>query len=366
MKKFIFIIYIIINILMVTWVRILFNIGHPAQVHLFKNLLWHLEKKGHKCKITAIRKEVSLNLLDTYGFEYDIVGSAKFSLFSKATEMAKIEYKLYKIAKLFKPDILVGGVGNVYITHIGKLVGKKSIIFDDTEHSKVEHFLMDPFATVICTPSCYRIDLGKKQIRYNGNHELAYLHPNYFIPEPRVLNDLGIKENDTFILLRFVSWGAIHDVGHIGLTLEDKRKAIREFEQYGRVLISSEKNLQKEFEKYQINISPEKMHHLLYYATLLYGESATMASECAVLGTHAIFCDYAGRGYTDEEELKYGLVYNYHDEDSMGKNSLSKALELLNDPDLKKKGRQKREKLLADKIDVTKFMIDTIEKYNPM
>ncbi|AKB17640.1 DUF354 domain-containing protein [Methanosarcina sp. WWM596] len=343
--------------------RILFNICHPAQVHLFKNLLWDLEKKGHKCKITAVEKEVSLNLLDAYGFEYEVVGSAKFTSFSKAMELIKIEYMLYKIARVFKPDILVGGVGNVHVSHLGKLIGKTSIVFDDTEHSKIEHLLMDPFATVICTPASYRISLGNKQIRYEGNHELAYLHPHYFTPDARVLNDLGIKENDTFIILRFVSWGAIHDVGHAGLTLEDKRNAVRELKKYGRILITSEKPLEKEFEMYRINLPPEKMHDLLYYATLLYGDSATMASECAVLGTHAIFCDYAGRGYTDEEEKRYGLVYNFYNENSMGKDSLVKALELLNNPNLKREGKQKRETLLAEKIDVTKFMADIIEKY---
>ena len=56
---------------------------------------------------------------------------------------------------------------------------------------------------------------------------------------------------------------------------------------------------------------PEEMHTLLYYATLLYGESATMASEAAVLGTYAVYLDDVGRGYTDEEESKYGLVFNF-------------------------------------------------------
>ncbi|HEX3013205.1 MAG TPA: hypothetical protein VHO92_02885, partial [Methanobacterium sp.] len=145
---------------------------------------------------------------------------------------------------------------------------------------------------------------------------------------------------------------------------EDKISAIGELSKYGRVFITSEKPLQKEFENYRINVSPEKMHHLLYYATLLYGESATMASECAVLGTHAIFCDYAGRGYTDEEETKYGLVYNFHDEVSMGKNSLNKAIKLLENLNLKTEGKKKREILLKDKIDVTEFMTRFVESYS--
>jgi len=33
-------------------------------------------------------------------------------------------------------------------------------------------------------------------------------------------------------------------------------------------------------------------------------------TEAAVLGTYSIYIDDEGRGYTDEEELKYGLVFN--------------------------------------------------------
>jgi len=129
------------------------------------------------------------------------------------------------------------------------------------------------------------------------------------------------------------------------------------------VFITSEKPLPEEFEKYRISVSPEKMHDLLYYATLLYGESATMASECAVLGTHAIFCDFAGRGYTDEEERDYGLVYNFKLDESSQERSIEKAVELLQDPGLKEKGREKQKRLLNDKIDVTAFMVWFIENY---
>ena len=341
--------------------RLLFNVGHPAQVHLFKNLIWKLEENGHICKITTIDKDVSLNLLKAYNFDYEIVGSAKSSLLSKAIEMVTIEHKLYKIAKQFNPDILIGGVGNVYIAHVGKFVGKHSIIFDDTEHAKIEHFLMDPFADAICTPSSFRKDLGKNQIRYDGYHELAYLHPNYFTPNPTVLDEIGLTEDDTFIILRFVSWDASHDVGHSGI--QNKVELVQELEKYGRVLITSEGKLSDGLENYQIKVSPEKMHDLLYYATLLYGESATMASECAVLGTHAIYCDFAGRGYTDEEEKKYRLVFNFKlDMDSI-KNSLKKAVELLDVNNLKSIGGKKREILLKDKIDVTAFMVEFIENY---
>lgn len=343
--------------------RILFNIGHPAHVHLFKNLIWNLEKKGHECKITTIDKDVSLHLLNAYNFDYDIVGCGRSTLLSKTTELIKIEYKLYKIAKSFKPDILVGGVGNVYVAHIGKLIGIPSIVFDDTEHAKLEHSLLDPFVSTICTPSCFRKDLGKKQVRYNGYHEIAYLHPNYFKPDVSVLEKLEIDENEKFFILRFVGWDASHDFGHKGLDSEMRLRVAKNLEKYGRVLITSEKPLPKDFDKYKINVAPEKMHDLLYYATLLFGESATMASECAVLGTSAVYIDFAGRGYTDEEESRYGLVYNFKDDKASQENALTKALELIKQDDIKKESRLKSKRLIDEKIDMTKFFTEFLENY---
>ncbi len=339
--------------------RILFNIAHPAQVHLFKNLIWNLEKKGHECKITTVDKDVSLHLLSAYGFDYEIVGSAKSSLFSKATELINIEYRIYNISKSFKPDILVGGVGNAYVAHVGKLIGKPSIIFDDTEHAKIEHFLLDPFASVICTPSCYKKDLGKKQVKYNGYHELAYLHPNYFTPNPKVLDEIGLKENDRFIILRFVSWDSDHDIGQKGI--QNKKELVKELEKYGRILITSEGELDKKLEKYKIKVSPEKMHDLLYYASLYVGEGATMATESAILGTPSIYISslVGTMGNFIELEEKYGLMYNYNDS---GK-AMKKAVELMQKPEFIEEWKKKRDILLKDKIDVTAFMVKFVENY---
>lgn len=341
--------------------KILIDISHPAHVYQFKNAIQILKTKGHEILITSRNKEITLDLLDKFGMDYVEVGKYEYAPLRKGIEMVKIDYILYNLAKKFNPDILIGGVGNVYIAHVSTLIKKPSILFNDTENGTLQNLLSFPFAKAICVPSCYKKNVGKKEVRYDGYHELAYLHPNYYKPNPAVLNEVGLSEDDTFIILRFVSWGASHDIGHKGFTLEDKRKAAQALEKYGRVLITSELPLPQGFEKYRIATSPEKIHDLLYYATLLYGESATMASECAVLGTHAIFCDYAGRGYTDEEEQKYNLVYNFHDEQTMAKDSLSKAIELLENPNLNKEGKKKREILLKDKIDVTEFMVNFVE-----
>ncbi|HII92061.1 MAG TPA: DUF354 domain-containing protein [Methanosarcina sp.] len=340
--------------------KILFNMGHPGQIHLFKNSIRELKKKGHECKITIIDKDVSLKLLDAYNFEYEVVGYAKPSIFGKATELLKIESRLFKICKLFKPDILVGGVGNAYVAHVGKLIGRPSIVFDDTEHAKLEHLLTDPFATVICTPSCFQSNLGKKQVRYNGYHELAYLHPNYFTPNPTVLNEIGLSEEDTLIVLRFVLWNADHDIGQYGI--KHKIKFVNELEKYGQVLITSEGKLEPELERYKIKVSPDKLHDLLYYATLCIGEGATTAAESAILGTPSIYVSslVGTMGNFSELEDKYGLIFSYEDSDE----ALKKAIKLLHDSTLKDDWILKKDVLLNEKIDVTKFMVQLISNYS--
>ena len=340
--------------------KIMVDLGHPAHVHLFKNFIWEMEKRGHEVLITARDKEILLDLLNVYGFECITISREGKNLSGLAIELLKRDYKLFKLARSYKPDILIG-MSSENLSHVGKLLRIPSVMFTDTEHAKLTNLVTFPFSDVICTPSCFNRDLGKKQIRYNGYHELAYLHPNYFTPNPAVLDEIGLSKDDAFIILRLVSWRAGHDVGQHGI--KNKIELVRELEKYGRVFITSEGQLPKELEKYKIKISPEKLHDLLYYATLYIGEGATTASECAVLGTHAIYVNTLRLGYTDEEEEKYNLVYNFSDGKTMEKQAFDKALELLGNNNLRNEGKRKREKLLNDKIDVTAFMVKFVENY---
>ncbi len=343
--------------------RILVDIGHPAHVHFFKNFIWEMEKRGHQLKVTARDKDVALRLLKAYDIEYTAVGRAGKGKFNLVREWVERDRKIYAIARRFRSDILTG-IHNPCVAHVARFTGAKSIIFTDTEHAKLANMLTFPFADVICTPSCFKKDLGKKQVRYNGYHEFAYLHPNYFTPDPSVLDELGLSENDRFIIVRFVSWGASHDIGQRGFDLQGKRRLVEELGKYGRVIITSESPLPEEFEKCRITLPPEKLHDLLYYATLYIGEGATIASECAVLGTPAIYVNTLRLGYLDEQEERYGLVYNFSNPETAQTEALEKAHELLRRKDLREEWQAKRERLLQDKIDVTEFMVKLVEGYS--
>lgn len=340
--------------------RIMIGVGHPKHVHIRKNIINNLVKKGHEVKIIAWEKDITLYLLDAYGFDYEVVGKNYNGLMKKAYGMLKSDIKSFKIAKEFKPDILAWG--GLYLAHVSKLIRKPHIGFTDTEHASIANWLSFPFSDVICTPSCYNGKVNpKKHVMYNGYEELAYLHPNYFKQDSSVLDDFGLSKDDKFIILRFVSWESSHDIGEKGFDLDTKRQFIKEMENHGRIFITSEAKLGREFEKYRINTPAYKIHSLLYFATMYIGESPTMTTESAILGTPAICVSSWACSCGNFEDLhnNYELIHCFKDQN----NAITFALELLEDNDLKKKWQRKREKLLNEKIDVTKFMTDFIERY---
>jgi predicted glycosyltransferase len=257
--------------------RLLFNCGHPADVHFFKNVIWNLQSHGHEVAIASREKDVTTSLLDCYGFKHEVHTKATKGRIRILGAMLRKDYKLYMLARRFKPDILVGGMGSVCVPTVARMIRKPSIIFDDTEHSRYEHLIMDRLATAICTPTCYQKDLGRKHVRVDGYKELAYLHPNYFKPDHSVLAELGLTEGQRFAVVRFVSWGASHDIGQSGFS--KSKDVVRSLEPYVRVLITSEGGLDADLEKYRITVPPQKLHDLLYFATLYVGEGATIASE---------------------------------------------------------------------------------------
>lgn len=345
--------------------RVLIFVSHPAQVHLFKNIAWTLQEHGHTVEIGIREKDVALYLLEKYGFKYTSVGKFHRTLVGKAYELVTTDYKCYRLAKKFGPDVLVD-VG-VYGAHTSKLIRKPSIIFMDSDRGTgLEDLLAIPFSDAVITLTSVRKNFakfGKKEIRVNTFKEMAYLHPNWFKPDETVLSDAGISKNKEYALLRFVSWTAYHDVGKTGLDIESKRRIIDMLKDHGVTpYISSERPLPEEFEEYRLPVPPEKLHHFLYYAKLLIGDSQTMTTEAACLGVPAIKCnDFAADDCSNfiELEQEYNAIFTFTSPDG----ALNKLNQLLDMPNLRGEWVNKRRRLLSDKIDLTSLMVWLIENY---
>ena len=340
--------------------HILVDISHPAHVHFFRNAIKLWQNNGHRITIASRNKDITIRLLEEYGFHHTCLSKARQGIVGLAFELLEHEGGLYRLLRHAPPDIFLE-IGGTFIVHAAKLLRKPSVVFYDTENATISNAITYPFATAICTPSCYQGKVGRRHITYNGYHELAYLHPIRFSPNPTCLTKLGVKQVDTFSIIRFVNWSAGHDVAQKGFSLQAKIRLVKELERYGPVFITSEAPLPSELRSFRFPLSSSLIHHVMAFSTLYVGESATMASECSVLGVPAIFVSPVGRGYTNEQEKKYGLCYTISDKQE--DKAIYLANQLMQNKMLKKQWQQKRQKMLQDKIDVTKWMDHFIEQF---
>ena len=342
--------------------NIIFDINHPAHVHLYRNVYKMLVEKGHEVLVVVKEIPSAMKLLDLYGIPYVSIGKKDDALGKKGLDQLAFDKRLLKIVRKHQIDLGVGS--SINIPHVSKLSRIKSIILDDDDDEVEPLFVKfgHPFADVILSP----IDTprrSKKTVYVNAYHELAYLHPNRFKPDPSVLKDAGVEEEEAYFILRFNAFKAHHDVGVVGLTIENKRRLVDYLCSKGKVFITTERDIDDEFKPYQLKVSPEKAHSLIYYATMLVGDSQTMTSEAAVLGTPAIRCNtFVGRiHYLEEEEHKYGLTYGFRPDHS--EEMFQKIEELLSMPDLKVEWQRRRQKMLSEKIDYASFLTWFIENY---
>ncbi len=116
----------------------------------------------------------------------------------KIIYLLKADIFIYKIAKKFKPDLLLS-FGSPYLAQVSVLIRKPHIIFDDTEHAKFSHRLTYPFTDVVITPNCYSKEIGRKQLRFAGYMELCYLQSNYYKSNSEIFNLLNLQDNEPYI-----------------------------------------------------------------------------------------------------------------------------------------------------------------------
>ena len=341
--------------------RILFVVGHPAHVHLFRNAVTELMDRGHQVQIAAVDKESTLMLLAAYNLQYVVCGRNDPNIGLKILDTPWKDYRFLRLLRESATEIVVS-TGSPYAAQASALRGIPHIAFSDTEIAVAVLRAMLPFTDAVCTPSVFSKDLGSKHVRYAGYKELAYLHPSRFTPQASVLDLIGASRDEKLIVVRFASWDSSHDTRADGIAFRDPADIlsfIRHLGTYGRVLITSERKLPAELSRFVLKIPLERIHDLLFFASLYIGEGATMASEAGVLGTPWIFVSNATRGYLEDQSHRYGLGFW---ETSL-EAAMDRVEEVFSDPDLKHSWGAKRQALLRDKIDVTEFIVRFLEDW---
>jgi len=181
----------------------------------------------------------------------------------------------------------------------------------------------------------------------------------YYQPNIGYLEKINLK-NKIYFFLRFVKWGASHDLRQSGFSIDGKRKIIKLLSKYGDVLISSENDLPEEFEKFLYKGDPEQIHTVLQYASMFIGESGSMATEAAVLGTPSIMVNTSAKYFGVFEYLrKFNNLFYFDNENQ----AIDKIEYLLTIDKLKQNSIKNAEEYFQQNINLTEFMVWFIENY---
>ncbi len=347
--------------------KYLFYLAHPAHFHLFRNTIDELKNRGHKVIITIKSKDVLGKLLEESNHEYINVAdkARKDSRIGILSGVFQRTINHLKIALREKPDMYIST--SAEFAPICRILGIASVgVFEDDLilFPKYSNFLVPFLNYQICPVSCNAAKWNNhpKTIKYNANQELAYLRPAHFIPDKDKVKDVFDLNKKNFFI-RFAKLTAWHDEKKTGITNELAERIVALLEKYGKVHISSERELAPQFEKYRVKIKTSDILHVLYYADLYIGDSQTMTAEAAVLGTPALrFNDFVGKlGYLEELEHKYDLTYGVKTNEP--EKLYTKIEELMQHQNLKEEWKVKRENMLSQTIDTTKFLTWFFENY---
>ena len=334
--------------------KIFIDIGHPAHVHYFKNLIKIMKENGHKFLITARNKEVTHALLEENNLIYKNRYNSKKGFFNKLLYLIWANFFIYNLNRKFKADVFIS-FASPYLSQVAWLINKPHIALTDTEHAKLGNLAFMPFSKVIFTPYVFKKSIGEKQIYFNSLMEFSYLNKKYF-KEEKI--DFFTKNKNQYVVLRFVSWEAVHDYGSKGLTTFDKLKLVKSLSKKIKIFISSESKLPPSLSQYHLEISPNHIHSVINNARLVISEGATMASESALLGVPTIYMNKLSLGYIDEL-VKNKLILKCSNIEQI----IDNAMKVLNGKNVKEKWNDKKDLFIKDFIDLTELLIWFIEKY---
>ena len=348
--------------------NVLIQLSHPAQFHSFKNVAKNLMNDGHLVLVVIKSKDILEDLLKESGLPYVNVNEHvhRRSKAGVLWDMLVREWRIVRLCRKHTIDLLIGSTPEV--AHVGWLLRKWRVNIgeDDAHIVPVFEKIAGSFVQCLITPiSCNNGKIEPKTVHYPGFQKLTYLHPNWFNADTKVVRSYGIELEKTYFLIRFAKLNAHHDTGVSGISTEIARQLVYMLAQHGNIYITSERELEPEFEKYRLHINPLDIHHVMAYATLYIGDSQSMANEAAMLGVPSLrFNDFVGTkkiGVMEELEKMYGLTYGISSKEP--EKLYAKVEELLAMPNLREEFQKRREKMLSEKIDVTAFLTWFIENY---
>lgn len=336
--------------------RLLLEAHHPAHIHFLKHAVREWTNRGDVIHMIGRDRDVMKRLLAAYDYIPSELGStiSKNNHFPLA-EMMTRQFRVMQRLVSFKPDVVVSLMGS-YVQS-SALMRVPNVVFTDSEFQHFNHRIAHPFATRIYTPDCFSKDLGPKQRRYPGYHELAFLHPARFTPREEVLEMLGAPAGK-YVIVRVSAWDTLHDVGQQGFGGSFDEFMLAALKKYKVFVVPERGKMPERWLEHQLHLRPDYFHDALAFANFVVTEGASTAAEAACLGVPAVYLNTTTRGYLDDIESRYGLVSNHND----ARSALKVVHSWLNHPISVERRSNARQKLIDEHVDVTAFVVKEIDE----
>lgn len=352
--------------------RILIEAHHPAHIHFFKNPVRAWRERGDEVLLLGRDRDVMKQLLAANPhIPAQIVTGARKNGRFPLREMIARQTAVAEAIHQFRPTLVVSLMGSY--TQSARLFRVPNIIFTDSEFQSFNHKIAHPFASHIYTPQCFWKPLGRKQHRYRGYHELAFLHPRRFTPRRDVLTRLrvnggaaasGPAASDTspapgeYVVVRTSAWNTLHDVGESGFgkTFDPMMREL--LARHSVYVVPEGGKIAPEWERYKLSVPPEEYHDVLAFARLVVTEGASTASEAACLGVPSVYVNTTRRGYLEDQERRYRLVFNFTDPEL----AVRQVSALLQQPPAPEQLAEAQRRLVDDHIDVADFVVQELDR----
>lgn len=341
--------------------NILFELNHPKHYYQFRYLINNYKNNGDEVLILARDKDVLLKVLEEEGQQYQVFGKHGKGIYWKIVFLPKLLFTYLRIAWAFKADFILSKA-SIYAVLLKPFIKSKIVISPDSEVVWLTKKIVAPLANIIVTPNTYQLNHGKNHKWINGFFEETYLSPLSFQADESIIGKYNLRV--PYFVLRFISWDANHDIGNWGFSDEQKILLCELLSKHGQVIVSAERNkIPKEIEKYLIQVPPSMIHHVLYFSNLYIGDSQTMATESALLGTPSFrFNSFVGENDMSNFirlEKDLGLLSNFSDFDEL----YGSVLKIITEKDSKNSWMNKRNNYFNNKNDINKQFLEIINEY---
>jgi uncharacterized protein len=338
-------------------VRILIDIHHPKHAHFFRPLVRRWQARGDAVQIVTRDKDITHRLLDLFGLSYTCLSRQQRG-WRTGLELAQRWVRFGRWIRRFRPDVVLS-VAGITSAPPSRLLGVANIAFTDTETAVLSNRIALPFADRVLTPEWFIGRLGAHHHLYRGFHEWTYLNPEEFHPDARVVRAEGIDPAVPYAMLRLVRWGAVHDRGESGLSPDDAVSLVQHLSRSLRVYVSVEGAAPEAMQPHVAHVRVDRIHQVLAFASLVVGESPSMAAEAALLGVPAVLISsWAGRcGNMQVLERRYGLMQVF----SGSRAGVAAAIALAEHPPDRKAIQGRRQALLAELCDMPAMVDSHIE-----